>query len=641
MLTRFNFSALFILLFSFAANANVSVSKIFSNNMVIQRDREIKIWGWASPGESVTVSFNGKSGKAKTSKNGKWLVKIPAMTAGGPYVMKVSGKNSVELNNILIGDVWVCSGQSNMEWIIRNTNDAVKEIAESNYPKLRLFTVTKAMSYTPKEDLEGGTWLECNPKNVEEFSAVAYFFGRKLLKELDVPIGLINTSWGGTNIETWTSWDVMGQIEPYKSADISKQEINIADQQKKKDLYLAAMKSDKGVTEKWFDPNTKVSGWKNIAVPADWGQTEIGNADGIVWYKKEVELPAGFSGTATLSLGPIDDMDVTYVNGQQVGSISDYSKERVYEIGNGILHAGKNIIVVKVRDDQGGGGIYGEKEKLFLSTGEKKYALAGAWEYKASVLTSEYGVLNVGPNSFPSLLYNAMAAPITNFGIKGAIWYQGESNANMAYRYRTYFPNLIKDWRAKWGYEFPFLWVQLANFMAPVAEPSESAWAELREAQSMTLSLPKTGEAVIIDIGEEKDIHPRNKQDVGLRLALNALKVAYGKEIVYTGSTYESMKVEGNKIILTLANRGSGLVAKDKYGYVKGFAIAGSDHKFVWSHAIIVGDQVIVSSEQVSNPVAVRYAWGDNPDDANLYNQEGLPASPFRTDTWKGITEGK
>lgn len=600
------------------------------------------MWGWASAGESVSVSFNGKTTKAKADKMGKWMAKLPPVASGGPMVMKISGKqNSIELKNILMGDVWVCSGQSNMEWIIRNTNDAAREIAESNYPKIRLFTVTKAMSYTPKEDLAGGEWQECNSTTVGDFSAVAYFFGRKLSKELDVPIGLINTSWGGTNIETWTSWDVMGQIEPYKSVDVSEQSMDAADQQKKRDQYTEAMKNDRGLTEKWFDPNTPVTGWKNIAVPADWGQTEVGNADGIIWYRTEIELPADFSGAGTLSLGPVDDIDVTYVNGQQVGSISDYSKDRVYDLSKGILQGGKNVIVVKVRDDQGGGGIYGEKEKLFLTAGARKYPLAGMWQYKASVLTTEYGIKNVGPNSFPSLLYNAMAAPIIHFGIKGAIWYQGESNTYMAYRYRTFFANMIKDWRSKWGYEFPFFWVQLANFMAPVAEPSESAWAELREAQSMTLSLPKTGQAVIIDIGEEKDIHPRNKQDVGLRLALSTLKVAYGKEMVYSGPTYKSMKVDGNKIILTFSNTGSGLITKDKYGYVKGFAIAGDDHHFYWAHAVIHGDDVIVSSEHVSNPQAVRYAWGDNPDDANLYNTEGLPASPFRTDTWKGITEGK
>jgi sialate O-acetylesterase len=621
--------------------ATVKLPRIFSDNMVIQRDQEMIVWGWADKGENITVNFNGASAKAKAGSTGKWNVKFKGMPYGGPYQLEVSGKNKIALSNILIGDVWLGSGQSNMEWIIKNTNDAEREIAESNYPKIRLFTVEKAMSYKPKDDLKGGRWMECNPQTIGDFSAVAYFFGRKLQKELNVPIGLINSSWGGTNIETWISWDVMAKIDGYKNVNLDEFDKNADDNDKNRELYLAAMNDDKGLREKWYDPKTNNADWKKIALPNEWGVTDIGNNDGIVWFRKEFELPPSSANVdATISLGPIDDVDNTYVNGTLVGSVTEWNKDRTYQLKSGILKPGKNVLVVKVTDNQGGGGIYGKPEQLFLTAGETKIPLAGEWLYKSAALTSEFGIKDVGPNSFPSQLYNAMIAPLIQFKITGVIWYQGEANTNAAFRYRTLFADLIKDWRSKWGSELTFLWVQLANFMEAKDQPEQSEWAELREAQSITLGLPKTGQAVIIDIGQADDIHPRNKQDVGYRLALAALKVRYGKDIVYSGPVYESMAVDGNKIVLRFSDVGKGLTVKDKYGYLRGFAIAGKDEKFVWAKAFVDGDKVVVYSDSVKEPVAVRYGWANNPD-ANLYNAEGLPASPFRTDNWKGLTEGK
>jgi sialate O-acetylesterase len=322
-----------------------------------------------------------------------------------------------------------------------------------------------------------------------------------------------------------------------------------------------------------------------------------------------------------------------------VGAVNGYNIDRVYEIDPALLVPGKNTIVVQVTDNGGGGGIYGKPEQLYVQAGTEQVFLAGEWQYKASVLNTSFGLADSGPNSFPSQLYNAMIAPLIQFPVAGAIWYQGESNAGEAFKYRTLFPGLINNWRNKWGYTFPFFWVQLANYMKADSLPVQSDWAELREAQNMTLQLPQTGQAVIIDVGEAADIHPKNKQDVGYRLALAAEKVMYSKDIVYSGPVYQSMKTDGNKIIIQFTNTGSGLLAKDKYGYLKGFAIAGSDQHFVWANAWIDGDKVIVQGNGVQNPVAVRYAWGNNPDDANLYNREGIPASPFRTDSFKGITE--
>lgn len=628
----FLFSAI---LFLQSGYAIVRLPNIFTDNMVLQRDKPLKIWGWADKGEIVSINFNGQKQKTKAAADGSWMITFTPMTYGGPYEMKISGKNAILLTNILIGDVWICSGQSNMEWSLKNTRNAEKEISESNHPSIRLFTVEKEMSYRPLKDVKG-TWLECNPANSAEFSAVAYFFGRKLTKDITVPIGLINTSWGGTNIQTWISWDVMGKKNPYRNADFAQMEKERADMKEKQEQFIKSMKNDKGIAEKWYDPSIAGIGWKKIKLPQLWENTEIGNADGIVWFRKEFILPESYEGKELkLHLGPIDDNDITYVNGQQVGATNSYNTDRVYVISASVIKKGKNSIVIKVEDTGGGGGIYGDALQMYIEAGNQQLPLFGEWEYKLSVTNTGLGLKDTGPNSFASLLYNAMIAPIIHYGIKGGIWYQGESNASEGYYYRTLFAEMINDWRSKWGYNFPFFWVQLANYMKPVAAPSQSDWAELREAQNLALSLPATGQAVIIDIGEANDIHPRNKQDVGYRLALAAEKVAYEKDIVYSGPTYQSMTISGNKIVLSFSNRGSGLWAKDRYGYLKGFSIAAGNEKFVWAKAIIEGDKVIVFSDEIPSPVAVRYAWADNPDEANFYNKEGLPASPFRTDSWK------
>ena len=636
---KFFFAAI-ICFTSITVFADIQLPAIFTSNMVLQRDKQIKIWGWAAIGETVTVNFNGQTSKAKTGKDGSWQLTLQPMAYGGPYNMTLSGKNKIALNNILIGDVWICSGQSNMEFILKNTRNAAKEISESTYPSIRLFTVEKATAFKPLNDVNSSGWKECNPNSSPDFSAVAYFFGRKLNKDLNIPIGLVHTSWGGTNIQTWTSWDVMCKEEQYKNTDLEEKAKEEALAKAKSEEFINALKNDKGDMEKWYLPEGSSEGWKNIKVPQLWESTEIGNADGNIWFKKEFEITGEMMNKdAVLNLGPIDDNDVTYLNGVQIGATNSYSAERSYKVNSSQLKTGKNTIVVKVTDTGGGGGFFGKDDQMYLEISDKKIPLSGTWQYKPSVINTSFGLQDTGPNSFPSQLYNAMIAPLIKYSIKGAIWYQGESNAGEAYKYRTLFPGMINDWRQKWNDDFPFLWVQLANFMPQDSVPVESDWAELREAQSMTLSLPKTGQAVIIDIGERDDIHPKNKQDVGYRLALAGEKVAYGKDIVYSGPTYQSMKKDGDKVILTFSNTGSGLMLKDKYGYAKGFAIAGDNKKFVWAKAHVEGDKVIVSADGITNPVAVRYAWGNNPDDANLYNKEGLPTSPFRTDNWKGVTQ--
>jgi sialate O-acetylesterase len=621
--------------------AAITLPYFFSSNMILQRDKPVKVWGTAAKNENITVSFNNQRIQAKANAKGDWSVTLQPMAWGGPYDMTIAGKKETKtFSNVLIGDVWICSGQSNMEWPLGDVSNTATEVPASSFPNIRLFTVEKDMAMTPKTNVKQAAWQVCGPESSRYFSAVGYFFGKQLHKDLNIPIGLINTSWGGTNIQTWTSWDVMRERPEYKNIDVNAYAASLAGIDERKAAFGAALQHDKGVTEKWY--NNNVIGWKPITQPASYESSEIGNADGIVWFKKEFDvndLPA--NAHIVLSLGPVDDIDSTYLNGQLVGTGRVWNQDRVYTIPTGNLKKGKNTIVIKVVDGGGGGGLTGHADQLYIEVEGAKIPLTGQWQYKPSVLSTDFGLKEIGPNAFPSQLYNAMIAPLIHFAIKGAIWYQGESNADEAAKYKTMFPAMIKNWRNKWGDDFPFIWVQLANFMDAVAEPAESAWAELRDAQHSTLKLPQTGEAVIIDIGEAKDIHPRNKKDVGYRLALAAEKVAYNKDIVHSGPVYKSMQVQGDKIILSFDHIGNGLVAKDKYAYLRGFTIAGEDKKFVWAQAQIVGNTIVVHNAFVKKPVAVRYAWANNPDDANLYNADGLPASPFRTDNWLMITEGK
>ena len=636
--------ALVVFLCAVAAEAKVSVPHFFSDNMVLQRNGVIKIWGEADKKEAVTISFNGVEKTVSASKDGSWLIELPAMKHGGPFEMTIAGKeNTIVLKNILIGDVWICSGQSNMEFNLDGDLTADEAIKNSENSKIRFLTVPKSIQTKEKYDIGETYWVECNPSTSAHFSAVGYFFGKKLQEDLDVPVGLIHSSWGGTDIEPWTSWEASMNNDEYASFKGETLEKAAGFTSEDIDRFKVAMTDDPALAKKWYDPETKVKGWAKMEVPKIW-DGDLGNEDGIIWFRKEIELPADAEGAVgTIQLGGIDDEDITWINGEKVGSIDLWLANRKYDIKEGILKAGKNTIIVRVKDTGTNGGMFGEAEQLYLEVNGTKYPLAGLWDYKPSVISSEYGFNSAGtsPNGFASLLYNGMIHPMVGMGIKGVIWYQGENNAGEAYRYRKLFPNLISDWRKQWGYDFPFVWVQLASFMAADEQPSESEWAELREAQNMTLSLPKTGQAVITDIGEAFDIHPKNKKDVGFRLAHTALNVAYGENVLPSGPVFEKMEKAGTRMILSFSQQGYGLSTRDKnkYGYLNGFAIAGEDQVFQWAQAYISNDKVIVWSDEVKNPVAVRYGWANNPIEINLINSDGLLASPFRTDSWKGITE--
>ena len=489
-----------------AALADVKLPALVGDNMVLQQGKPLTIWGWADPQEKVTVTFCGQTASSVADAGGKWCVKLQPLKCGGPFEMTLAGKNSITLKNVLIGEVWICSGQSNMQFTVNSVRNSQQEIADANHPNIHLFQVPRVTAQAPVADIKA-QWQVCSPQTVGNFSAVGYLFGRDLNKALNVPVGLIDTSWGGTPAEAWTTTE--------------------------------SIKADPEYTQ----------------LLANWDKTIAGYPAAMEKYKADIEKWKQDTAAARAAGKPLPQQP---------------------------------------RGPQGADS----------------------------------------PNR-PGNLYNGMIAPLVNYAVAGAIWYQGESNAGRAYQYRKLLPLMVADWRKAWGDCFPFYIVQLANFMARKWQPAESAWAELREAQSMTAAMPNNGQAVIIDVGEATDIHPKDKQTVGYRLSLIALANVYGQNIEYSGPQYAGMLIEGNKIRLHFTHA-VGMCAKDSK-FLAGFQIAGADKKWYRASAHIQNGTVLVHSRNVQCPVAVRYAWADNPR-CNLYNAAGLPASPFRTDDWPGCT---
>jgi sialate O-acetylesterase len=621
-----------------APNAELRLNPLFQHNAVLQRDARVPVWGTAGDGEKITVKFAGQTVTTVTS-NGSWKVWLQPMKANAtPQTMTVRGDTTCTVTNVLVGDVWVASGQSNMErqlgpragqQPIENWEQAA---AAANYPEIRQFLVAQRIATAPETDV-AGNWTVCTPQTAPDFSAVGFFFVRDLYKARHVPLGLIHSSWGGTPAESWTTEATLRKMpdfaEPLAQLKLLASDPVAARRQvrAKQEAWYARVDPGSKSNALWSAPDLDVADWKTMTVPTTWENAGYPDFDGLFWFRRSFDLPASWNGTdVELHLGAVDDIDTTWVNGVEVGSTIVWNEPRVYRVPGRVLHRTNNVIAVRVLDTGAGGGLWGGDDPMRVVVGAESISLTGPWlcRQSASLRTVGWPPMDFSNNpSAPTVLYNAMIAPLLPFPIRGVIWYQGESNNGRERQYRALFPAMIADWRAGWGVgDFPFLFVQIAPF--------NSMTPELREAQLLTLGRStNTAMAVIVDCGDANDIHPPRKAPVGARLALAARALAYGEKIEFSGPLYDAMKVDGNRVVLTFTHTGGGLVAKD--GELRGFTIAGANKKFVPAKAEIVGQTVVVSSPEVPQPVAVRYGWANVPD-VNLFNAEGLPASPFRTD---------
>ncbi|RZK24677.1 MAG: sialate O-acetylesterase [Hymenobacter sp.] len=632
------------LLTTTAALAQVRLPRLVSDGMVLQREQPVRLWGWAKPGEAVALTFQGQTYRATTAPSGQWHVQLPALQAGGPYDLTIKASNELAVKDILVGDVWLCSGQSNMETPMSRVRDRYPQvIAQATNPRIRQFEVPLTYAFSgPKADLTGGRWVLTTPENVLKFSAVAYFFAKDLQAKYQVPIGIIKDAVGGSPAEAWLSADALKQFPAYAQQGAKYKDSTLVAGIKQRenaavaDWYKRLHQADQGEQPgqpNWSATSYDASSWATLTVPGYWAdQTPLGPVNGVVWLRKEVDVPAAMVGQpARLELGTLVDADSTYINGQLVGTTGYQYPPRKYDFGPGILKAGKNVITVRLISNGGRGGFTMGKQYQLIAAGQT-LDLKGPWQYKLGATLPP----TPGTTTFqyqPGGLYNGMIAPVLPYAVKGVLWYQGESNTSHPQDYQALLTGLIADWRAHTRQpNLPFVYAQLPNFMAVKKEPSESGWATLRDAQRRTLAVPHTGMATLLDVGEWNDIHPLDKLTVGHRLALAAEKVAYGDtKVVAAGPLYQSASTAGNKVTLTFSAPGSSLVAKGG-GPLTGFAVAGADKKFVWAQARLEGNKVVVWSDQVPAPVTVRYAWADNPEGANLYNQAGLPASTFQTD---------
>jgi len=623
----------------------VKIPSIVGNGMVLQRDVALKIWGWATPMESIQVTFLGKRYEATTDLKGNWQVKLDPAKAGGPHTMEIVGSNRIVLSDILIGDVWICSGQSNMtHYFGRHRERYAKEIAQANIPEIRQFLVpTTAVLTGPVDNIPDINWVRSTPENIIDFTVIGYFFAKKIHDQYDVPQGIINTCVGGTKIEAWTSEEgfrdfpeILEVIEKNKDVDY----VERVNAEAAMDREASGPKKtvDLGMQKevKWFDPAYTPLNWKRINVPGYWEDQGVRDLDGVIWYRREIEVPESMTGVkGQIKLGRIRNADEVYLNGKRVGATTYEYPQREYALAAGELRPGKNLLVVRVTNQNGKGGFIPDKP-YHLSAAGQVIDLKGDWNFKVGEAYRKTRPYKQGINAQdqPTSLYNGMVAPYINYAVRGFLWYQGESNSGDPESYRKLLPNLIEDWRDRWQLgELVFLIAQLPNFMDVDYLPAESNWALMREVQLETaLNMPQTGIGINIELGEWNDIHPGNKKPVGERLALQAMRLSYGADdIVASGPIYKSQRIDGNKIILSFNHVGSGLVSNNGEPLAH-FAIAGENKAFVWGTASIEDAEVVVWSDEVPHPKYVRYAWADNPDFANLSNEEGLPASPFRTD---------
>jgi len=633
-------SVLLLCFHSIDSITQIRLPRLISDGLVLQRNEKVKIWGWASPKEKINLLFKEKSYTAETDQQGNWFIMLPAQKEGGPYQMVFNATNKIIIHDILFGDVWICSGQSNMELPMERLKEKYGAIInKAKNPNIRQFLVPDKYDFKKEQtDLDSGNWVAADPKTVMEFSGVGYFFAKNIYERHPVPIGLINAALGGSPADAWMSDSALtafpksyDEVQKFKNDDYVRQ-IETSDKKRMEDWYNLVNTTDKGLLEidaKWSHANANDSDWEHMPIPGFWSDQSIGNVNGVVWFRKEIEVPkAMIDKPGKLFMGRIVDQDSVYLNGELIGTTSYQYPPRRYELNSNILKEGKNTIAIRVINNAGKGGFIFDKP-YFLSVENDTIDLKGLWKYKLGAVMEPLQ----GPTFIrwkPEGLFNAMIAPLTNLKIKGVIWYQGESNTANPKEYAKTMTALIEDWRAKWDQtNFPFIFVQLANFMETHPEPRESNWAALRQAQLETLSVSNTGMAVAIDLGEWNDIHPLNKEDLGNRLALLARKMVYGEtKLLASGPIPTDSKFNLNSVIISFKNTGNGLIIKGGTK-LNGFAISNDSVNFVWAKAKIIGNKVEVSNENIKNPTIVRYAWDNNPADANLYSKEGLPSTPF------------
>lgn len=616
----------------------IKLPGLVGDGMVIQRNTRVKIWGWADKGATISIRFKNRNYSSRTGTDGRWEVWLRPAEPGGPFTMHLSGNGStLTINDIMIGDVWLCAGQSNMVHNLELHQDRYrKEIEEAVYPHIRQFLVpSQAELNTPSEDMKGH-WRAATPDNVKQFSVVGYFFALQLHKKYNIPIGIINASVGGTPIEAWMSEKALSALDAQEIIRRNKDSLYVADQLRRtldiQNHFEKSRSGDAGLSEnpKWYHPDYQPENWSTINIPGYWEDQGVKDLNGVVWYRREIEIPPGTKGPARLIMGRIVDADEVYLNGTRIGNKTYQYPQRRYPIPEGLLKPGKNTLVIRVTNYTGKGGFVPDKP-YHIETANDLLDLKGTWYYKTGEVFDPSVKTGGGfqKQNQPTSLYNGMIHPLKSFAIKGVAWYQGESNANQPKKYERLLPALIRDWREHWNQPaLPFLYVQLPNFMDVPHWPGESDWAALREAQRKTLRVPNTAMVVAIDLGEWNDIHPGNKKPIGERLALAAQRVAYGENTVFSGPLYDTAFRQGNKIIIRFNPASSGLHSIDGQA-LKWFALAGADKQFVWATAHIEGDHVAVWNDKIQTPVYVRYAWADNPAGVNFYNRAGLPASPF------------
>lgn len=619
--------------------------------MVLQQNAQVPVWGWATAGDTVRLRCSWLPERrfdARADADGRWSLTVPTPAGGfSPQQVRLSdGKNTIVLEDLLIGEVWLCSGQSNMEWSVRDCNYSPVQTRASEYPHIRHVKVNHAVSLEPQEHLDVGAWQVCGDETVQHFTAVGYFFARELADRYKVPVGLVNDSWGGSQVESWVSGEGMARSDLFKNymARFPKTwaEADATSLAKIKRYIFGSDGPSPSAEEEaaYLNPDFDVSNWRTVHPSASWDWQQIWAFRGTGYMVFDFDLDEkAAAADATLRLGYYDGPAEIFVNGQRTWSGKNDGPLEIL-VPASLLKSGKNRLLLKQTLGKSTTwvemGTRGNESDFWLKTAQSKMSLAQPWRIMPSFADPLYFVHS--SNNIGTAIYNAMIHPLIRFPIKGAIWYQGETNAGRAHEYRQAFPLLIQDWRRLWGQEFPFLFVQLANYQAGNGTAnSGSDWAELREAQTLTLQLPKTGMAVTVDIGDSKDIHPKNKLDVGRRLAREAMRAAYGEALSPGSPTQPQVQFLENRAIVTFPTE---CTVRNKYGYVHGFEVAGDNRVFHYAKADLSGRTLTVQAAAVPRPVAVRYAWADDPNDVNLFTAEGFPVAPFRSDDWKGKTEG-